>query len=1128
MPKCCSVVVISKLNNSFSYAYSKFAFYCFHYLFSRTGQNWIQYALTNVTLLSYFVPLSMYFTLEVCNFFLMWLISFDANMYDATTDTRAEPRSTIYTDLGQIQYVFSDKTGTLTQNVMRFKRCSVDGMVFGRPVRKANPNADDGGEKNQSSFLPARQVLAGQVHMAEDGTRLETKKGMTFNAELFLRVMSLCHTVVVEKDLDLPKDIEGENGNTDNAAAEDPSMATAADGAPVGYAYQAESPDEGALVSASSKTFGIQVVSRNSMGIRLRCEHPTLFRDEELVRELKSGKADPSIVAAESASGVRVFDQNGENTNDELWSVLAINKFDSTRKRMSILLRSPPEFGSCAVLLCKGADSAMLDPEVSANSQTLYQGGGQQEGQPSSKYDSREDSEWEMAKMLGIEAHLGEFASEGLRTLVLGVRFLTDEQCSSWLDKHSAAAAAIKGREEKLTEAAFEIERELHIVGATAIEDKLQVGVPDTIATLEKAGIKLWVLTGDKRETAIEIGYSTQVLTPQMHLTQMADRGEEFVRAQCAMEFMRLVKAGKLPLYQRAVLDQQEKTSSLTRMFSYLGKLVKTFFRSLHQMMLLQRIQLNIAVRGMLGIKKRAQLKTLENIKAAARAGKDEKSDLVRRRNVRNRAETIIREYSKISSSIANIEPELSSDALPQVFDRAQSAQETLDLRRSQGKLTAVDKRASRLSQLTAQELAEKHDMPTIEDDMLSLQSFMPSDGDQTKSNFDKKKRSMLERMFAVDRDVRKGRLVKHLKKEKRIEVLSSTSTPLAINPSSDGPRALVIEGGALKYLQGDDELEELVFNVASQCGSVIACRVTPMQKAQLVKLVRHHVEPEPVTLAIGDGANDVGMIHAAHVGIGISGKEGQQAVNASDFSIGQFRFLEDLILYHGRWDFLRTTMVVLYTFYKNAVIGFILVLYNNETLFSGTSIFDQWIMSAFSFFCFTPILSIGMFDRNLEKSYVKKNPEVYKPTQQNEMITPRTLFRWAVITLAHVLILYYGQLYQLSRGGAYTSAFIGLMWNEGTIGDGEIADWQSLGSTMFTSMVLLMGYKMLYESRSIINGKWPAFAACFKTTKEGYLSRIPYTWIGVLYGSFAFYGVGMLIYNVSTQKYDKKYDLRL
>jgi len=294
----------------------------------------------------------------------------------------------------------------------------------------------------------------------------------------------------------------------------------------------------------------------------------------------------------------------------------------------------------------------------------------------------------------------------------------------------------------------------------------------------------------------------------------------------------------------------------------------------------------------------------------------------------------------------------------------------------------------------------------------------------------------------------------------------------------------------------------------------VIACRVTPRQKAQLVNLVRHHVEPEPVTLAIGDGANDVGMIHAAHVGIGISGKEGQQAVNASDFSIGQFRFLEDLILYHGRWDFLRTTMVVLYTFYKNAVMGCILVLYNHETLFSGTSIFDQWVMSGFSIFCFFPILSIGMFDRNLQKSYIKKNPEVYKPTRENEIITPRTLFRWSFITLAHTGLLYYGQLYQLSRGGADTSSFMGLMSNGRPVGDGEVADWQSLGTTVFTSLVLLMGYKVMYESRSIINGKWPAFIACFKETKEGFLSRIPFTWIGVIYLSFGLYGFFLFVYN--------------
>eukprot|EP00531_Pseudo-nitzschia_arenysensis_P016673 CAMPEP_0116157348 /NCGR_PEP_ID=MMETSP0329-20121206/23298_1 /TAXON_ID=697910 /ORGANISM="Pseudo-nitzschia arenysensis, Strain B593" /LENGTH=1587 /DNA_ID=CAMNT_0003654453 /DNA_START=285 /DNA_END=5048 /DNA_ORIENTATION=+ len=1078
---------------------------------SSTGQNWFQYALTNITLLSYFVPLSMYFNIECCNFFLMWLMYVDPDMYDATTDTRAEARSTIYTDLGQIQYIFSDKTGTLTQNVMRFKRCSIDGMVFGRPVIKANPSSIDA-RKSKSSFLPLRRVLAGQVNFSEDGSRLENKNGMTFNAELFLRVMSLCHTVVVEKDLDTRKGDNGEEGVT---SIEDPAMSAGPDGAPIGYAYQAESPDEGALVSASANTFGFQVLSRDSAGIRLQTKHPTLFRDKNLVEDLKSGKVDPSSIAAESASGLRDFDQNSTNSenNDgtETWSVLAVNKFDSTRKRMSILLRSPPEYGSCPILFCKGADSAMLDPGVSASSQTLYHGSNEEEGQRTSKNGPREDSEWEMAKMLGIETHLGEFATEGLRTLVLGVRFLTDDQCDKWLEKYNAAATAIKGRDKKLTRAAFAIERDLHIVGATAIEDKLQVNVPNTISQLEKAGIKLWVLTGDKRETAVEIGYSTKVLTPHMHLTQVADHGEEFVRAQCAMEFMRLVKAGKLPLYQRAAVDKDDKSFNIIApIISFLRNLNYLFWSCLKQAML----YMAMCVRRMLGMKITQQLKVLDDMKVADIAKREHKDETLRRRNVRNRAEAILREYSKNHPSISNNQFELSNDALPPVFNRASSAKETLDKRRAQGKLSEVDKRASRLSQITAQELAENHDMPVIEDDMLSLQSFMPQDGDKAKSNFDKKKRSMLERAFAVDRDVRKGRLVKHLKKEKRIEAQSRASSPLSIVSTGEGPRALVIEGAALKHLQGDSELEELVFNIASQCIAVIACRVTPRQKAQLVKLVRRYVEPEPVTLAIGDGANDVGMIHAAHVGIGISGKEGQQAVNAADFAIGQFRFLEDLILYHGRWNFLRTTMVVLYTFYKNAVIALLLVLYNNETLFSGTSIFDQWLMAGYSFVCFAPIITIGFFDRNLEKPYIKKNPEVYKHTQQNEMITPRTKLRWAFITLAHVGILYYGQVYQLSRGCANTSAFMGLMSNWSSVGDGEVADWQSLGTTVFTSLILLMGYKQLYEARSIINGKFPAFTAWCKKTEEGYISRIPYTWYGILYGTIVAYALCMTFYN--------------
>eukprot|EP00536_Pseudo-nitzschia_multiseries_P010237 jgi/Psemu1/242785/estExt_Genewise1.C_3060002 len=756
-----------------------------------TSNNILQNFFMFVTLLSNFVPLSMYVTLEMVNFFCLWLVYVDREMYDAKTDTRAIARSTNVTDLGQVQYIFSDKTGTLTQNVMRFKRCSVDGMIFGAPVQKMRPQDVDEEYSPKPAFHPTRQLVVGKIKPTADGSGVEASKGMTFNAEMFVRVMSLCHTVVSQ------------------------------DGAPAGFAYQAESPDESALVSEASKTFGFQVVGRNSSGITLQCEHPTISRIET-------------------------------------WEILAINKFDSERKRMSILLRAPPELGSVIILFCKGADSAMLDSNVCTEA------------------------------MLGLQSHLGEFASEGLRTLVLGVRFLKDMECNQWLDKYKLAAASLKDRDKMLKDVALEIERDLHIVGATAVEDRLQTGVPDTIATLEKAGIKLWVLTGDKKETAIEIGYSTKVLTPRMHLTEVADQGNEF------------------------------------------------------------------------------------------------------------------------------------------------------------------------------------------------------------------KRRTVLERLFAVDRDVRKGYLLKHLKK-------GETGSDFFITPSGEGPRALIIEGSALKYILGDNQLEEILFNIASECDAVIACRVSPQQKALLVKLVRHHVVPQPVTLAIGDGANDVGMIQEAHVGVGISGKEGKQAVNASDFAISQFRFLETLLLIHGRWDFMRQATVVLFSFYKNAVMAGCLIVYNGSTLYSGQTLFDQWVVSTFNFLVFFPIYFLGIFDRCLEKDYIRKNPEVYKATRQNEVLTMRILFRWIIITVSHIVILYYGCFYYLSGGGGNSSAYSGVMQYHTRVGDGEGSDLQSVGLVIFSSMVILLAYKVLYESRTIINGKWPAIR-CWKSATGRFWSRIPYSWYGILYGSLFFY----------------------
>ena len=131
-----------------------------------------------------------------------------------------------------------------------------------------------------------------------------------------------------------------------------------------------------------------------------------------------------------------------------------------------------------------------------------------------------------------------------------------------------------------------------------------------------------------------------------------------------------------------------------------------------------------------------------------------------------------------------------------------------------------------------------------------------------------------------------------------------------------------------------------------------------------LVKLVRKGIKGHPVTLAVGDGANDVAMIQEADIGIGISGKEGRQAVNSSDFSIGQFRFLKRLLLVHGRLDYRRVCKVILFSFYKNIVLTLILFAFNFNTGFSGQSLFDDYIHSAYNVILAFPVIMMGIYDK--------------------------------------------------------------------------------------------------------------------------------------------------------------------
>lgn len=126
---------------------------------------------------------------------------------------------------------------------------------------------------------------------------------------------------------------------------------------------------------------------------------------------------------------------------------------------------------------------------------------------------------------------------------------------------------------------------------------------------------------------------------------------------------------------------------------------------------------------------------------------------------------------------------------------------------------------------------------------------------------------------------------------------------------------ALIIDGKALTFALEKD-IERLFFDLSVLCKAVVCCRVSPLQKALVVKCVKKF--DNSILLAIGDGANDVSMIQAAHVGVGISGVEGLQAARSADFAISQFRFLRKLLLVHGAWAYQRLSKMIFYYFYKN------------------------------------------------------------------------------------------------------------------------------------------------------------------------------------------------------------------
>lgn len=429
--------------------YDKLTYLCYNYsdstnvmyshnCSSTTTYSDASYWFTFFILYCNFLPISIYMTIEMCNFVQAYYIDQDREMHDPVSDTCALSRtSNMNGDLGMIEYIFSDKTGTLTQNIMKFKLCSVNGVVYGDDDVSSSEVKIRGGPED---VLPLR-ALRDLTHINDS---------VYFD---FLVNLAVGHTVVLDP----------ETGH-----------------------FQSESPDEDALIRAAYD-LGFRFIRRTFEGVYI--QH--IRRDDSSALREQKGDKDDAVL---------------------FFEVIATIPFTSSRKRMSVVVRQP---NGEVVVLCKGADNVILDRSVSFTSQ----------GEVDGINEKTVDGDFHAAKSL-LEQHLHTFASSGLRTLALARRVLSPDVLNDFLTVWREAESVVVGRSELVDAAAAIVENKLSVVGVTAIEDKLQDEVPETIADIAAAGIKLWVLTGDKVETAINIGYASKLLRSEMILIKLQDRGE--------------------------------------------------------------------------------------------------------------------------------------------------------------------------------------------------------------------------------------------------------------------------------------------------------------------------------------------------------------------------------------------------------------------------------------------------------------------------------------------------------------------------------------------------------------------------------------------------------------------------
>ncbi|XP_022901722.2 phospholipid-transporting ATPase VD isoform X1 [Onthophagus taurus] len=524
--------------------------------FSSSGEAFLAFW-TYVIILQILIPLSLYVTLEMCKIIQVYHIHNNVDLYDPVTNKRTQCRAlNITEELGQIQYIFSDKTGTLTENRMIFRHCSIAGVDYEHPQLVDELEANGGLNKLTSLSVVCNPKLIEDLSSASSLHEhvLTPKQIHASRAQEFLIMLAVCNTVVCshhphvdmmnESGTIEQQQIEtnfDDNSNNDRyrRLAESRSVTpspplTSTSNVYLGGDRRQHVPSLTPISDTSPTTTELNPDLTTKMSIiKPKRMIPTLFlskrngtnlTDEQKLKMNLSSTPSPKdskpIYEAESPDELALVD-TAYNYEFKLkkrspglltvqipgdgrleFEILAVLPFDSVRKCMSVIVKHP--ITKRIILYCKGADSTIL-----------------------TRMAPIEDDSEQKHIITRTQQHLNSYARKGLRVLVMAKRVLTLQEYNDWSRKHQEAELAHDNVERKLRDVYGLIESNLTVIGATAIEDRLQEGVPETLTNLISAGIIIWVLTGDKPETAINIAYSAKLFSPNMEVLKIMARSKE-------------------------------------------------------------------------------------------------------------------------------------------------------------------------------------------------------------------------------------------------------------------------------------------------------------------------------------------------------------------------------------------------------------------------------------------------------------------------------------------------------------------------------------------------------------------------------------------------------------------------